>query len=370
MASDGGSPDASNRNADGSVDSKKAKARAKKFKYDASRTKASNERRKKILRYMAKLQGLQASDDSETEENPIAGNASVFESISNEGSIDATDSVESHDTKKQDSVDDNAMSEMHSQHTNQSPRSNADSLDSPTPGSLSYAGSSMESKEHKDTDEVSLRPMPARDLNNASYHGPHGEGKSQNPDDYDDEEAPNFTGNSADIIFSDLTHQQQISLQCVLEYPSLVFGAAWNDVEMRLQQVGIVPVASDEENLTYFMQQSLEAALRVRQRQLRIAQAAFVKEKEAEEEFFNNVRESRISEANSTMFRARSKAMPWIKDGRSYVGLSLEDRKAAQKIRSEMIASSFVGFKPMSSLVENAVKNTESNEEGESTYQV
>lgn len=154
------------------------------------------------------------------------------------------------------------------------------------------------------------------------------------------------SGSAAEQAFPDLTPQQRISLELARSYPDLVVGSAWDDVRTRLAEMRVQPIDSDSNTLEHQLESVRTSSDQVRQAQLVHSRAAELDVVEREHSFLSQVLDRRAAEQASLKFNEKNKRKPWATSGKTYVGLSMDERKGALAARTSMLSRSYIGFQP------------------------
>ena len=106
----------------------------------------------------------------------------------------------------------------------------------------------------------------------------------------------------------------------------------------------VAPVESDRAALEAQLAAASKVAERVRQLQLIHANGAAVAVIESEHLVFSGVLERRAAEEAALKFAQKNQRRPWASSGKVFVGLTLEEKKAGQQYRAEMLRHSLLGY--------------------------
>ena len=167
--------------------------------------------------------------------------------------------------------------------------------------------------------------------------------KPSSSDIDDDEQKRN---NPAVVAFPDLKASHHVSLELAKAYPELIMGSAWDDVRSRLSEMNIEPVAADSNTLLGHLQSATRVAERVKALQCIHADQAVSSTIENEHKFISTVLDNKAAEEASLKFKEKNKRKPWAASGKSFTGLTLEERKAGIAARNSMLQNSYLGFHP------------------------
>jgi hypothetical protein len=159
-------------------------------------------------------------------------------------------------------------------------------------------------------------------------------------------EAALAVGRNDAIIFPDLSHDDQVRLQLARYYPDFVVGAAYDDVRTRLAELAMDPVNEDAEELQRQLEACAAAAKRAHAMQALHAKGRKKALHASEKAFLKGVISRRNAEEEAMRFAARNSRKPWAQSGKTFVGLTVEERKAGMADRSRMLSESYVGYRP------------------------
>lgn len=146
--------------------------------------------------------------------------------------------------------------------------------------------------------------------------------------------------------FPDLKPSHLVSLEMAKAYPELIMGSAWDDVRTRLHEMNIEPVVADSNTLLGHLHDATRIAERVKALQCIHADKAVSVVVESEHKFIADVLDSKAAEEASLKFKEKNKRKPWASSGKSFTGLTLEERKAGIASRNAMLQNSYLGFHP------------------------
>ena len=73
---------------------------------------------------------------------------------------------------------------------------------------------------------------------------------------------------------------------------------------------------------------------------------------ESEHLTLSQVNERRVAEEAALKFAEKNKRRPWASSGKVFVGLTLEEKKAGQAYRAEMLRRSLLGYEVDDSMPE------------------
>ncbi len=144
--------------------------------------------------------------------------------------------------------------------------------------------------------------------------------------------------------FHDLSYSTRMSLELCKASPELIVGSAWDDVQTRMAEMGVACVTSDRVALEAQLDASANVAARVRKLQLIQSNAKSRSMIEAEHLLFSRVLERREQEEAALRFAEKNKRRPWASAGKTYTGRTMEEKKAGQIARAEMLTRSLQGY--------------------------
>lgn len=144
--------------------------------------------------------------------------------------------------------------------------------------------------------------------------------------------------------FNDLSYSTRMSLELCKACPELIVGSAWDDVQTRMAEMGVACVTSDRAALEAQLDASANVAARVRKLQLIQSNAKSRSMIEAEHLLFSRVLDRREQEEAALRFAEKNKRRPWASAGKTYTGRTMEEKKAGQLARAEMLTRSLQGY--------------------------
>jgi hypothetical protein len=144
--------------------------------------------------------------------------------------------------------------------------------------------------------------------------------------------------------FNDLNYSTRMSLELCKASPELIVGSAWDDVQTRMAEMGVACVNSDRIALETQLDASANVASRVRKLQLIQSNAKTRAMIEGEHLLFSRVLDRREQEEAALRFAEKNKRRPWASAGKTYTGRTMEEKKAGQVARAEMLTRSLLGY--------------------------
>jgi hypothetical protein len=173
------------------------------------------------------------------------------------------------------------------------------------------------------------------------------------------------SGRPAEVeAFPDLKPSHKVSLELAKAYPEFVVGAAWDDVRTRLKEMNVEPVAADSSTLLAEIDAVTRVSDRVRQLQAIHANAHVLGKDEDEHAYLARVLDRKTAAEAALKFYEKNKRKPWAQSGKTFVGLTMEERKAGHAARNQMLGRSYIGFEAYPGMPE-PTSDIPEGEEGE-----